>query len=386
MGSGKGENEMDARESLKEAKRVVVKVGTSTLAYGPGRMNLYNIEHLVRGLVDMANEGREMILVSSGAIAAGLGRLGMTEKPDSIPEKQAIAAVGQGMLMHIYEKFFAEYGKVAAQVLLTRENSVRHNQYIHSRDALCAMLDMGAIPVINENDAVTVDEIKIGDNDQLSATVATLVDADALIILSDIDGLYTANPATHPEAEIIHEVPEITPDIERLAGGAGSSMGTGGMMTKIEAAKVAMNAGVTMVIAPGARDHVIRDVLNGEEIGTLFPAKESHLRLRKSWIAFGKRIEGDLVVDRGCEKAMRQCGSSLLAAGIVSADGEFTRGSTVRVLTKDGQEIARGIVNYGRAELMDLIGRQTKDFPEALLQEDGFREEVIHRDNMVLMV
>ena len=386
MGSGKGENEMDARESLKEAKRIVVKVGTSTLAYGPGRMNLYNIEHLVRGLVDMANEGREMILVSSGAIAAGLGRLGMTEKPDSIPEKQAIAAVGQGMLMHIYEKFFAEYGKVAAQVLLTRENSVRHNQYIHSRDALCAMLDMGAIPVINENDAVTVDEIKIGDNDQLSATVATLVDADALIILSDIDGLYTANPATHPEAEIIHEVPEITPDIERLAGGAGSSMGTGGMMTKIEAAKVAMNAGVTMVIAPGARDHVLRDVLNGEEIGTLFPAKESHLRLRKSWIAFGKRIEGDLVVDRGCEKAMRQCGSSLLAAGIVSADGEFTRGSTVRVLTKDGQEIARGIVNYGRAELMDLIGRQTKDFPEALLQEDGFREEVIHRDNMVLMV
>ena len=382
----KGENEMDARESLKVAKRIVVKVGTSTLAYGPGRMNLYNIEHLVRGLVDMANEGREMILVSSGAIAAGLGRLGMTEKPDSIPEKQAIAAVGQGMLMHIYEKFFAEYGKTAAQVLLTRENSVRHNQYIHSREALCAMLEMGAIPVINENDAVTVDEIKIGDNDQLSATVATLVDADALIILSDIDGLYTANPATHPEAQIIHEVPEITPEIERLAGGAGTSMGTGGMMTKIEAAKVAMNAGVTMVIAPGARDHVLRDVLNGEEVGTLFPAKESHLRLRKSWIAFGKRIEGDIVVDRGCEKAMRQCGSSLLAAGIVSADGEFTRGSTVRVLTKDGQEIARGVVNYGRSELMDLIGRQTKDFPEALLQEDGFREEVIHRDNMVLMV
>lgn len=386
MGSGKGENEMGARESLKEAKRVVVKVGTSTLAYGPGRMNLYNIEHLVRGLVDMANEGREMILVSSGAIAAGLGRFGMTEKPDSIPEKQAIAAVGQGMLMHIYEKFFAEYGKTAAQVLLTRENSVRHNQYIHSREALCAMLEMGAIPVINENDAVTVDEIKIGDNDQLSATVATLVDADALIILSDIDGLYTANPATHPDAQIIHEVPEITPEIERLAGGAGTTMGTGGMMTKIEAAKVAMNAGVTMVIAPGARDHVLRDVLNGEEVGTLFPAKESHLRLRKSWIAFGKRIEGDIVVDRGCEKAMRQCGSSLLAAGIVSAEGEFTRGSTVRVLTKDGQEIARGVVNYGRSELMDLIGRQTKDFPEALLQEDGFREEVIHRDNMVLMV
>ncbi|MDY3297530.1 glutamate 5-kinase, partial [Selenomonas sp.] len=305
------ENITEARRRLRDAKRIVVKVGTSTLAYGPGRMNLYNIERLVRGLVDAANQGKEMILVSSGAIAAGLSRLGLTEKPAGIPERQAIAAIGQGMLMHIYEKIFAEYGKLAAQVLLTRENSVRHNQYSHSRDALRAMIAMGAIPVVNENDAVTVDEIKIGDNDQLSATVATLVDAEALIILSDIDGLYTANPATHPDARIIDEVPEITPDIERLAGGAGSAMGTGGMMTKIEAAKVAMNAGVPMVIAPGARDHVIRDVLAGEPIGTIFPAKESHLRLRKSWIAFGKRIEGDVVVDRGCEKAMRQCGSSL---------------------------------------------------------------------------
>ena len=375
-----------ARQSLRDAKRIVVKVGTSTLAYGPGRMNLYNIERLVRGLADAANQGKEMILVSSGAIAAGLSRLGWTEKPQGIPERQAVAAIGQGMLMHIYEKMFAEYGKLAAQVLLTRENSVRHNQYIHSRDALRAMIDMGAIPVVNENDAVTVDEIKIGDNDQLSATVATLVDADALIILSDIDGLYTANPATHPEARLIDEVTEITPEIERLAGGAGTSMGTGGMMTKIEAAKVAMNAGVTMVIAPGGHEHVIRDVLAGKRIGTLFPAKESHLRLRKSWLAFGKRIEGDLVVDRGCETAMRRQGSSLLAAGIVAVDGAFMRGSTVRVLTQDGQEIARGVVNYGRSELMDLIGRQTKDFPEALLQEDGFREEVIHRDNMVLMV
>ena len=375
-----------ARQSLRDAKRIVVKVGTSTLAYGPGRMNLYNIERLVRGLADAANQGKEMILVSSGAIAAGLSRLGWTEKPQGIPERQAVAAIGQGMLMHIYEKMFAEYGKLAAQVLLTRENSVRHNQYIHSRDALRAMIDMGAIPVVNENDAVTVDEIKIGDNDQLSATVATLVDADALIILSDIDGLYTANPATHPEARLIDEVTEITPEIERLAGGAGTSMGTGGMMTKIEAAKVAMNAGVTMVIAPGARDHVIRDVLDGKRIGTIFPAKESHLRLRKSWLAFGKRIEGDLVVDRGCETAMRRQGSSLLAAGIVAVDGAFMRGSTVRVLTQDGQEIARGVVNYGSDELAKLMGRQTKDFPAALTQQEDFHEEVIHRDNMVLMV
>ena len=237
------EQERAARAELAAARRIVVKVGTSTLAYGPGRMNLCRIEHLVRELVDISNAGREVILVSSGAIAAGLGRLGRAEKPSSIPEKQAVAAIGQGMLMHIYEKLFAEYGRTTAQVLLTKENAVRHNQYIHSRQALLALLAMGAIPVVNENDAVAVDEIKIGDNDTLSATVATLVDADALIILSDIEGLYTANPQTHLDAQLIGVVPEITPEVERCAGGAGSSLGTGGMSTKIEAAKIAMNAG-----------------------------------------------------------------------------------------------------------------------------------------------
>ena len=177
---------MNARERLRDAKRIVVKVGTSTLAHETGKLDLHRIDHLIRELADLRNQGKEMVLVSSGAIAAGLGKLGLAKKPDSIPEKQAIAAIGQGVLMHIYEKFFAEYGQIMGQVLLTKENSVRHNQYIHSRDSLLAQLAMGAIPVINENDAVAVDEIKIGDNDNLSAMVATLVDADALIILSDI--------------------------------------------------------------------------------------------------------------------------------------------------------------------------------------------------------
>lgn len=262
---------------------------------------------------------------------------------------------------------------------------MRHNQYIHSRRSLLALLAMGAIPVVNENDAVAVDEIKIGDNDTLSATVATLVDADALIILSDIEGLYTANPQTHPDAHLIGVVPEITPAVEQLAGGAGSSLGTGGMSTKIEAAKIAMNAGATMVIAPGAQDGVLARVLAGEAVGTVFPAKESHLRLRKSWLAFGKRIEGDLCVDRGCEQAMRRQGSSLLAAGITDCEGDFTAGSTVRVLTEAGQEIARGIVNYDARVLRRLLGRQTSEFP-ALLAGEDIHEEVIHRDNMVLMV
>ena len=227
---------MTARERLKEANRIVVKVGTSTLTHASGGLNLRRIDLLLRELSDLMNAGKEIVFVSSGAIAAGMGRLGLAEKPAEIPKKQAIAAVGQGVLMHIYEKFFAEYGKTMGQVLLTKENAVRHHQYSHSRDALLALLAMGAVPVINENDAVSVDEIKIGDNDNLSAIVATLVDADALVILSDIEGVYTANPAAHADARLIEEIAELTPTVMALAGSAGSKLGTGGMVTKLEAA------------------------------------------------------------------------------------------------------------------------------------------------------
>lgn len=373
-----------ARERLREAKRIVVKVGTSTLTHETGKLNLHRIDLLLREIADLKNQGKEMILVSSGAIAAGLGKLGLAQKPDSIPEKQAVAAIGQGVLMHIYEKLFAEYGQVMGQVLLTKENSVQHHQYIHSRNSLLAQLSMGAIPVINENDAVAVDEIKIGDNDNLSAMVATLVDADALIILSDIEGLYTANPATHPEAELIAEIPEITPEVEAIAGGAGSKLGTGGMMTKIQAAQIAMSAGVTMVIASGSRENVLRDILTGQNIGTVFPARESHLRVRKSWLAFGKRLAGEIVVDAGCAKAMREQGASILPAGVMACDGEFAAGSTVRVLTASQQEIARGIVNFSAGDLQKILGCRTEKLTEIL--NGDVPTEVIHRDNMVLMV
>ena len=374
---------MTARDELKTAGRIVVKVGTSTLSYGPGKLNIRQIEKIVREIVDLSNQGKEILLVSSGAIAAGLGRLGLTEKPATIPAKQAAAAVGQGVLAHIYEKIFSEYGKIVGQVLLTKENAVRHHQYINSRQALLALLNMGIIPVINENDAVAVDEIKIGDNDNLSAMVATLVDADVLIILSDIDGLYDANPQMNPAANLIDTVTEITPEIEKLAGGAGTKLGTGGMATKIAAAKIAVNAGVTMLIVPGTADNVLHRVLEGENIGTIFPAKPSHLKVRKSWLAFGKRLEGDVIVDDGAAKAMLNQGSSLLAAGITAVDGEFAAQSTVRVLSAEGQEIARGIVNYDYLTVAKLIGKQTKDFAD--LVPGKVYEEIIHRDNMVLM-
>ena len=359
---------MSARDRLRDARRIVVKVGTSTLTHPSGGMNLHRIEHLVRELIDEANQGKEVLLVSSGAIAAGMNTLGLKERPAGVPERQALAAIGQGALLHIYEKFFHEYGRTMAQVLLTKEN---------------ALLGMNVIPVINENDAVAVDEIKIGDNDNLSAVVAALVDADALIILSDIDGVYTANPRTDAAACLISEIPEITPETERLAGGAGSAQGTGGMQTKIEAAKIAQNAGVTMVIARGDEDGIIRGILRGEEIGTLFPAREAHLRIRKSWLAFGKKLAGEIVVDAGCIDAMRR-GASILAVGVTDVYGAFSAGDTVRVLSLAGQEVARGIAAYDAADIARLMGHQTADFQT--LVEGASHEEIIHRDNMVLMV
>ena len=374
---------MDTRRHIKNAGRIVVKVGTSTLLYDNGQLNLYRIEQLVRELADLYNQDREEILVSSGAIGAGVVRMGLKKRPTGVREKQALAAVGQGMLMHIYDKLFAEYGQTAGQVLLTRDNYMQHRQYNNSRNTLLTMLKMGVIPVINENDAVAVDEVKIGDNDNLSAMVAALVDADLLIILSDIDGVYTGNPQTDKNATLISEIDEITPQIEKLAGGAGTAMGTGGMATKIEAAKIATASGVTMCIAAGAEKNILRRIIDGEAVGTIFPPKEAHLKARKSWLAFGKRINGDIVVDAGCVKALK-AGSSLLAAGIKFSEGEYSIGDTVRVLTDDYQEIARGVVNFAEQDVQRIKGLRTEEFKK--LFEESVPEEVIHRDNMVLMI
>lgn len=263
-----------ARENLKQARRIVIKVGTSTLAHAEsGKLNLYRIEHLVREIADLHNAGKEIIFVSSGAIAAGMNKLGVKVKPQTIPENQALAAIGQGVLMHIYEKFFAEYGQTIGQILLTGENSVDEHARENSRNAFNAVLDMGAIPVVNENDAVAVDEIKIGDNDNLSAIVAAMVGAEVLIILSDIDGLYNGNPKLDSTARLIDEVAEIDSEVERIAGGAGTKLGTGGMFTKVQAAKVATSNGVTMLIINGSTVGNLRRALSGEVVGTIFPRK-----------------------------------------------------------------------------------------------------------------
>jgi len=375
---------MFTRDNLAEAKRIVVKVGTSTLTHSTGKLNLWRIEKLVRELADLANQGKEMILVTSGAVGAGMEMLGLTEKPKTIPEKQAAAAVGQGILMHTYEKFFGEHGQVVAQVLLTREDSVKRTRYTNCRNTLLTLIKMGVIPIINENDAVSIDELKIGDNDTLSAMVASIVDADVLIILSDVEGVYTDNPQSNPKAQLIGEIADITPEMEALAGGAGSLRGTGGMYTKIQAGKIAVNSGVAMVIASGLRDGVLRDVLAGGKVGTIFLSKENRLQVRKRWLAFGARTHGVITIDKGCEKAVLSGGSSILATGITAVTGDFDHGNTISIVTLEGREIARGIANYNGQETRKIMGVHTNELVKILGSKPY--DEVIHRDNMVLLV
>ena len=372
------------REALKKAKRIVVKVGTSTITYANGKRNFSQIDRLARELSDLQNQGKEMILVSSGAVAVGVDRLGLPAKPSTIPGKQACAAVGQGVLMHTYEKLFADYGQIVAQVLITRTEAIDRHRYTNCRNTFMTLLQQGVIPIVNENDVVALDELKIGDNDNMSALVAGIVDADLVIILSDIDGLYTANPATHPEATLVHTVPEITPEIEASAGGVGSSRGTGGMATKIQAAKAATNSGIQLVIASGTEKNAIPRILQGEEIGTLFVSRENRLQFRKRWLAFGAKIQGSIVVDDGCAKAIRKAGGcSILPAGICQVMGDFQTGSTVSVIDKEGHELARGLVHYTSSELDRIKGCKSADI-ENILGHKNF-DEVIHRDDLVIL-
>ena len=372
------------REMLKNAKRIVVKVGTSTITYSNGKRNFSQIDRLARELSDLQNQGKEMILVTSGAVAVGVDRLGLPKKPDTIPGKQAAAAVGQGVLMHTYEKFFADYGQVVAQVLLTKTESIDRHRYTNSRNTFMELLKQGVIPIVNENDVGALDELKIGDNDNMSALVAGIVDADLVIILSDIDGLYTANPQTNPDAELVPLVTEITPEIEASAGGVGSARGTGGMATKIQAAKAATSSGINLVIASGTEKNAIPRIVNGENIGTLFVSRENRLQFRKRWLAFGARIQGSVVVDAGCAEAIHKAGGcSILPAGVVAVEGCFEPGSTISVKDGDGHELARGLSHYSSEELEKIKGCKSCDIEDIIGHKNY--DEIIHRDDLVIL-
>ena len=366
-----------------EINKIVIKVGTRLLTYDTGKLNLGLIDRLVREIADLKNQGKDVVLVSSGAVGAGIGRLGLKRKPVSVQERQAVAAIGQGLLIQFYEKHFAEYGHVVAQVLLTREDLENRMRYLNSRNTLLHLLKFGAIPIVNENDTISTAEIEFGDNDKLSALVATLIDAELLIILTDIDGLYTANPTHDPEATCISQVEEITPAIKNIAGKTEEMLAKGGMISKIEAAEIAMTSGINMVIANGRKANMIEAILNGEDIGTFFCSQQDHLKSRKRWIAFGQKIKGSILIDNGAEGALKQEGKSLLSIGVVQVNGSFSRGETISIFSFDtGEEIARGLTNFSAEELKQIKGCKSNEINKIL----GYagNKEVIHRDNLVL--
>lgn len=371
------------KEYLKNVKRIVVKVGSSSLTHSTGLLNLNRIENLVRQLSDAHNRGVEVILVSSGAIAAGIGKLGLKVRPKTIPEKQAAAAVGQGILLHMYEKLFSEYGKVVGQILLTREDISHRMRYLNASNTFYALLEQGVIPIVNENDAIVVDEIKFGDNDTLSAMVATLVNADLLILLTDIDGLYDSNPKNNPDAKFIHYVDEITEEIIAAADGAGSSLGTGGMITKINAGKIATSSGSSMIIVNGDAPNILNRILDGEEVGTFFKGHAQPLQARKHWMAFGTKPSGCVIVDLGAENALVNSHKSLLPKGILSVTGNFSEGEVISILNANQEEIAHGITNYNSTDINIIKGVNSCCIEEIL----GYKnyDVVIHANNLVML-
>lgn len=362
-------------------KRLVVKVGTSSVNHPNGRPNLFQIECLVRQVADLYNQGKEVILVSSGAVGAGAGKLCLSGRLKNLPEKQAAAAVGQSVMMHIYAKIFAEYGLTVGQVLLTREDFSERKRFLNARNALLTLLRLGVIPVINENDTVAVDEIKLGDNDNLSALVSCLVDAEILFLISDVAGLYTADPHKDKAARLIHEIDTITPDIEEIAGEAGS-MGTGGMTTKLQAAKIAMHSGVVTVIASSTEKDVLRKIVSNEPQGTVFWPLANKLRNKKKWIAYSSAVHGKILVDKGAVRALLKCGRSLLPSGVIGVEGVFELGNTVAIIDPSGREIAKGLTNYSSLEIEKIQGVQTKAIAGILGYKDY--DEVVHRNNLVL--
>jgi glutamate 5-kinase len=372
----------DARHALSKARRVVVKVG-SGLVTAPGiGPDPDRIEQLAADIAAVRRD-REVALVSSGAIATGMARLALAERPRSIPEKQAAAAVGQSALMWQYEIAFKRHGLAVGQVLLTAQDIGDRTRYLNARNTLLALLGFGVVPIINENDTVAVEEIKVGDNDNLSALVASLVEADLLVLLTDVDGLYTADPARDPGATKLDIVETVTDDILTMAGAHEDGVSVGGMVTKLQAAQKAAASGVPMVIASGRVPGILARILAGESVGTCFVPKADRLGARKRWIAFAGPPQGRLAVDAGAARALTRQGRSLLPSGVTRVEGEFGAGEVVAVVDLEGREFARGLVNFDAGELRRIRGAKTHEI-ESRLGHKSF-DEVIHRDNLVIL-
>ena len=367
------------------AETIVIKIGTSSLTQPEtGYLALATIANLVEALSQLRSQGYRVILVSSGAIGVGCARLGLKERPTGIAKKQAVAAVGQGRLMRIYDDLFSALNQPIAQVLLTRTDLVQRSRYLNAYRTFQELLNMGVIPIVNENDTVAIEELRFGDNDTLSAQVASLVGATRLFLLTDVDRLYSADPRSNPEAQPISLVTDLE-ELERLqvsTGQSGSAWGTGGMVTKLEAARIATGAGICTVITEGRSPQNILRILAGESVGTQFAPKRQVVNARKRWIAHGSIPAGKLYLDAGATQAIVSGGKSLLAAGIQEIEGEFHRHDAVMLCDCNGREIGRGLVNYDSQDLQRILGCKTEEISRILGSETV--PEVVHRDDLVL--
>ena len=369
------------QETLTHVKKILIKVGSAVLT-GPDGLDIKIIDSLVQEMSNLVRQGYSVVLVTSGAIVSGKQRMNITGKLKSMPEKQAAAAIGQGRLMRVYSKSFEKNGLCVAQILLTLSDVTDRQRYLNIRNTLSTLTEWGAIPIINENDTVAVDEIKFGENDNLAAMIANVIEADLFINLTSIDGLYDSNPAQFKKAKLIPLVSEFTEEIEAAATVDTSSAGTGGMKSKVLAAKKVTAIGIPCIIAPGKKKKVLTDIMAGKEIGTLFLPMADRLNSKKYWIAFTLRPRGKLIIDDGAKKALLEKGKSLLPSGVIDVEGDFDLGDPVSCVGLEGTILARGLVNFSSVEINKIKGLKTAQISQVLGHKDY--DEVIHRDNMVI--
>ncbi|MBU0986474.1 MAG: glutamate 5-kinase [Proteobacteria bacterium] len=373
---------MDNSTSIfSEARRIVVKVGSNVLTEDYG-LNLKAIRSISGQICRLIDGGREVILVSSGAMASGIRKIGLAKRPDEIPKRQAVAAVGQAGLIMEYEKAFDKYNIKVAQILLTGDDLNNRQRYLNARNTMCTLLSWQVVPIVNENDTVMIEEIHFGDNDNLAAMIALLMDADVLINLTDIDGLYTKDPRTCPDAELIPVITAINREIERFASDIPGALGTGGMLSKIKAAKKVTSAGIPMLIVSGKKPDILVDLFSGKKHGTFFVPKTKKLKRRKCWIAFTLKPKGIIRIDDGAATAILSRGKSLLPSGIVGVEGEFSVGAPVEFKASDGETLGTGLVNYSSVDIRKIMGLKSSQIKEKL----GYKpyDDVIHRDNLAI--
>ena len=374
---------MTKRQNIKNTKRCVIKIGSALLTNDGAGLNMAGIATWVEQISNLRKSGVEVVLVSSGAVAEGMCRLGLTKRPESLHELQAAAAVGQMGLIQSYESEFQKYNLHTAQILLTHDDLSNRQRYLNARNTVRSLLELGVVPIINENDTVVTDEIRFGDNDTLAALVANLIEADYLLILTDQNGLFDRNPRDHDDAKLISEASADDNSLAAMAEGGSGTFGRGGMATKVSAAKLAARSGTSTLIAAGNEKNIIQKIFSAEDLGTLLYAEQNPVTARKQWLAGHLQIKGKLILDDGAVKKLCESGSSLLAVGVSEIQGEFSRGEIVSCVTSDGKEIARGLVNYNSADINKIKGKASKDIESILGYVDD--AELIHRDNLVLI-